>query len=268
MHLYVRGRPPKKDTWKKKNEGSKGSKSKSKGKSIVCYECQEEGHYKRQCPKLRQGENKNKDSTSEGKNANIVYNEDNSYVLTIAPDSCDSGWILDTGCSFHMTPNRDWIQDYEEFDGGSVLMGNHAACKVVGIGSVRIKMKDGSVLDLKGVRHIPELKKNPISLGNQGYGVSIRQGVLKITKGNLIVFKGKKKEAGLYRLDGAQEICLAISSIKDSTRLWHLRLRHMSQRGLEELWRQGALGDQIFSELEFCKHCVMGKSTRVNFDTS
>ena len=65
-----------------------------------------------------------------------------------------------------MTPNRDWIQDYEEFDGGSVLMGNHAACKVMGISSVRIKMKDGLVLGLKGVRHIPELKKEPDLFGD------------------------------------------------------------------------------------------------------
>ena len=43
-------------------------------------------------------------------------------------------------------------------------MGDHAVFKVVGIGSVRIKMKDGLTLELKGVRHIPNLKKNWIAL--------------------------------------------------------------------------------------------------------
>ena len=72
----------------------------------------------------------------------------------------------------------------------------------------------------------------------------------------------------IYILDGAQDICLAISSIKNSTRLWHLRLCHMSQKGLEELRRQGVLRDPKLSELEFCKYCVMRKSTRLSFDTS
>ena len=44
-------------------------------------------------------------------------------------------------------------------------MGNNAACKVIGIGSVRLKMSDGIIRELDNVRHIPELKRNLISLG-------------------------------------------------------------------------------------------------------
>ena len=43
-------------------------------------------------------------------------------------------------------------------------MGNDAPCKIVGIGSVKIKMYDGVVRTLTEVRHVPELKKNLISL--------------------------------------------------------------------------------------------------------
>ena len=39
------------------------------------------------------------------------------------------------------------------------------SCKVIGIGTVRIKMHDGIVRNLKDVRHVPHLKKNLISLG-------------------------------------------------------------------------------------------------------
>lgn len=36
---------------------------------------------------------------------------------------------------------------------------------VAGIGSVRLKLSNGSVKILLGVRHVPELKRNLISLG-------------------------------------------------------------------------------------------------------
>ena len=45
------------------------------------------------------------------------------------------------------------------------LMGNNASCKVMGIGSVRVKMFDGIVRLLRNVRHVPDMKKNFISLG-------------------------------------------------------------------------------------------------------
>jgi hypothetical protein len=44
-------------------------------------------------------------------------------------------------------------------------MGNDISSKVVGIGSIRIKMFDGTVKILTDVRHVPDLRKNLISLG-------------------------------------------------------------------------------------------------------
>lgn len=44
-------------------------------------------------------------------------------------------------------------------------MQNDAACKVVGIGAIKIKMFNGVIRTLTEVRHVPNLKKNSISLG-------------------------------------------------------------------------------------------------------
>ena len=41
-------------------------------------------------------------------------------------------WILNYGCTFHMTPNRDWFFTYKPVHKGAVLMGNNASCKVAG----------------------------------------------------------------------------------------------------------------------------------------
>ncbi|KAH9779137.1 Integrase catalytic domain-containing protein [Citrus sinensis] len=55
---------------------------------------------------------------------------------------------------------------------------------------------------------------------------------------------------------------------EESTRLWHLRLGHMSVKGLKELEKQGVLGNDKIEELDFCEDCVFGKSTRHSFKHS
>ena len=101
--------------------------------------------------------------------------------------------FLTRGCSFHMTPHKEFFSTYEKVDGGSVTLGNDDTCKVVGIGSIAIKMHDGVIRVLNDVRHVPGLKKNLISLGTldiHGCRCTCEGGVLKITKGSLIFDDG------------------------------------------------------------------------------
>ena len=62
-------------------------------------------------------------------------------------------------------PKREWFSTYKPYNGGSVLVGNDAVCKTVGIGNIRIRIFDGQVRTLTNVRHVPDLKKNLLSLG-------------------------------------------------------------------------------------------------------
>ncbi|GKB36234.1 hypothetical protein Tco_0881176, partial [Tanacetum coccineum] len=39
--------------------------------------------------------------------------------------------IFDSGCSGHMTGNKDQLEDFEEFNGGSVTFGGSKGYKVV-----------------------------------------------------------------------------------------------------------------------------------------
>ena len=43
-------------------------------------------------------------------------------------------------------------------------MGNNMPCKTIGIGSIKIRIHDGIVRTLSNVQHVPDLKKNLISL--------------------------------------------------------------------------------------------------------
>ena len=80
-------------------------------------------------------------------------------------------------------------------NGRKVLMGNDVAYKVIGIETIQIKMHDGLVRTLTDVRHVSELKKNLISLRtfySNGCIYKATDGVLKISKGSLIMMKWKK----------------------------------------------------------------------------
>jgi hypothetical protein len=72
---------------------------------------------------------------------------------------------MDTSVSQHMTPNRDWFESYEP-SSDNVLMGNSNLYKVVGVDMIKIKFHDDKIRRLTGVRHIPDLSKNLISLGS------------------------------------------------------------------------------------------------------
>ena len=72
-------------------------------------------------------------------------------------------------------------------------MGDDRPYNIKGIGTVHILMFDGMVRELKNVRYVPQLKRNLISvsaLKALGLKVSIRDGVLKMVKGLMVVLKG------------------------------------------------------------------------------
>jgi len=65
-----------------------------------------------------------------------------------------------------MTPHRDWFCTYEPVLEGSVFMRNDHALKIVGVGAVKIKLLDGSIRTLQGVRHVKGLRKICCLLGS------------------------------------------------------------------------------------------------------
>ena len=54
-------------------------------------------------------------------------------------------WLLDLGCTYHICPKKEWFSTNKPYDGGSVLMGNDAVCKTVGIDNIRMRMFDRQV---------------------------------------------------------------------------------------------------------------------------
>lgn len=69
------------------------------------------------------------------------------------------------------------------------------------------------------------------------------------------------KICGLYILDGSiiiGHVFVASQNLIDKYKLWHLRLRSVSERCLFELVKQGLLGSQKLNKLEFYDNRILG----------
>ncbi|KAG8500899.1 hypothetical protein CXB51_002904 [Gossypium anomalum] len=148
------------------------------------------------------------------------YSDGELLVASVNDSKVSEEWILDSGCTFHMSPNRDWFTTYEIVFEGVVLIGNNASCKITGVRTIKVKMFDGVVRTLSDVRH-----------------------------GSTIT--------------GDAAVASSSLSDDDITKIWHMRLGHMSENGMVELSKRGLLDGQGICKLNFCEHCVFGKQKRV-----
>ncbi|KAH0653063.1 hypothetical protein KY289_030741 [Solanum tuberosum] len=156
-------------------------KSRVNKKNAECWSCHKKGRFERDYPMSKSKEKASSSIVEQ------VHDFDDDYVLAT---SCNNGvydnkWGLDSGCTMHMTFRRDWFSSHET-SGGTVLMGNNAICKIVGIGLVRVRCHDGIVRTITEVCHYPDMKKNLIfwgTLDKQGYKYMNEGRTMKVTKG-------------------------------------------------------------------------------------
>src|SRR5205809_5561288 len=124
-------------------------------------------------------------------------------------------------------------------------MGNNVECNIIGTENIRMRMFDGQVRTLSNMRHVPDMRKNLLLLGAleaQGFRFSGEGGALKVSKGSMTVLKGERV-ANLYRMKGSIIAGDALVSTEKeaTTRLWHMRLGYISERGMHFLIRKVAL---------------------------
>ncbi|KAL0357378.1 UNVERIFIED_CONTAM: Retrovirus-related Pol polyprotein from transposon TNT 1-94 [Sesamum calycinum] len=178
-------------------------------------------------------------------------------------------WLLDSGCTFHMTPFKEILTNYKSDNSGSVSMANEKLCDVKGFGDVCLTFESGFKLTLKNVRHVPDLCHNLIScaaLEEEGLEGRWGKGIMKIMKGSLTVFKAEKRR-NLYVCHVKYDLLAASVLNKNDSNLWHKRLGHISMKGLELLHKHGILSGSI-NEIDFCDDCILGKQHKVHFPSS
>lgn len=244
---------------------------------IKCYFCHK-GHIKRNCPERKKTELRDYKKPREHGKADFSIGDDSyEYFETLVAtnekamtkNTEKEDWVLGSGCTFHMTSNEKWFVFYKQWDGGSVFMGNNHGCKVVGIGDVMLKLEDNREILLKNVRHIPEIRRNLISIGmldEIGCLISVYEGFLKVSKNSKTVLEAPKLNclSIMKSVLSKDHVLIAQSEKDEEFELWHRKLSHISEGGLKELLKQGVATRIFVSADSFFANATKNVS-RVSF---
>ena len=119
------------------------------------------------------------------------------------------------------------------------------------------------------MRYIPQVKKNLISVGALkalGHGISIRDGVLKMTRGSMVVLKGVRHN-NLHYLIGSTvtgRVTTYIFSGYVCIHIWHMRPGHTGEKSLQALAKKKSLKCASTCNMELDGYDVLDKKTKVN----
>ncbi|VFQ71427.1 unnamed protein product [Cuscuta campestris] len=151
----------------------------------------------------RKDKNENFEQKPEEKNTTALASSDDDLfvigdhgLLNVACDDCT--WVIDSGASYHITSHREYFSSYTSGDFGHVRMGNDGSSKIIGMGDVCLETSTGCRLVLRDVRHVPDIRLSLISAGlldDEGYANKFCDGRWKLSRGSLIMARGKKQNS-------------------------------------------------------------------------
>lgn len=112
-------------------------------RKVTCYNCYKKGNFAKQCraPKKQQtyresnlyGGDRRSD-TPQGSVFNIGVDDEIEALVADA----ETTWLMDSGASMHMSPNRNIFTTFREICNLTVKLGNNDELSVKGIGTVQI----------------------------------------------------------------------------------------------------------------------------------
>jgi len=193
----------------KKGQSSKTkSDPKGKGKAIAlsiqkpetsklspCFFCKRGGHMKKDCNKYKAWLAKREGTTS------LVCYESNF----VNNHNFHNTWWIDSGSTIHISTVMQGFQSIRKPSDGElcVYSGNKMASSVEGVGTFRLVLDTGYILDLEKTFFIPSFSKNLVSvprLSPQGFEFQFKNFSLMIIKDSVLVGSGKLVD-GLFSLD-------------------------------------------------------------------
>ncbi|CAJ2679244.1 unnamed protein product [Trifolium pratense] len=260
-----RGRSQKKEP----KGGRENSRSKSKGRyeNMECNYCHKSGHIQKYCyqwrkdnkgkkgkQKQRDREDHDDDRVTTAINDDLVILRDHESINLVSDESM---WIVDSGATLHVTPRKEFFTSYTSGDFGGLKMGNDGVAKVIGVGDICLQTNMGMQLLLRDVKHAPDVRFNLISvhmLDDCGYDNHFGSGKWKLSKGNLVVARGEKTSKLYWTKALVARDSVNVIDMKAS--LWHRRLSHISEKGLNVLAKKDVLPGLKNAYLEKCSHCM------------
>jgi hypothetical protein len=231
---------------------------------VECYHCHKKGHYRSECWSLQ---GKPRQQPVEQTNAAWGARYQNEFAHQVGYGKPEhQEWVLDSGCTRHMTFDRGHFIDFEKHT-GTVTMADGKALTVQGGGTIEVPIQ-GKMTQITGVIYVPAIGFNLLSvsqLGEKGMACNFTGNSATLSRNGCRVATAVKKGMTYVLKAQANEIAAPVSdrSEEATAELWHQRLGHPGERKLE-LFKSGAV-EGIPQGLQHvdCETCKMTKSTHV-----
>ncbi|KAH7850454.1 hypothetical protein Vadar_033225 [Vaccinium darrowii] len=211
--------------------------------------------------------------------ASSTVTEKSETALAAVPNrgaiNYNDDWIVDSGCSNHMTGDKKKLSNLSAYKGYRVVVtSNNSKLPITHIGKTVINPRfSPSEVKLQDVCHVPGMKKNLLSVSQL------------TSSGNYVVFGPKEvkvyqslKLVGTPIMEGRRlesiYVMLAESAYVDKTRknetadLWHARLGHVSYHKLKIMMKKTMLKDLPQLDVRedvICAGCQYGKAHQLPY---
>nr|GFA13212.1 retrovirus-related Pol polyprotein from transposon TNT 1-94 [Tanacetum cinerariifolium] len=182
-------------------------------------------------------------------------------------------FIIDFGCSKHMTGNLKLLINFVEKFLGTVKFGNDQIAPILGYGD----LVQGAIT-IKRVYYVKGLNHNLFSVGqfcDADLEVAFRKSTFFIRhlKGNDLL--SGSRETDLYSItlqdtNSPNPICLVAKETSSQSWLWHRRLSHLNFDTINLLSKNDimvGLPKMKFVKDHLCSSCELGKAKRKSFHT-
>lgn len=95
--------------------------------------------------------NMDNDDDDDGETAVAIEQLETGNALNVSVDESNNEWVIDSGCTHHMTSRRDWFVEFSEKNASKVLLGDYHSVETLRTGTIRVNTHGGSVKYLKNV---------------------------------------------------------------------------------------------------------------------
>ncbi|GJU90066.1 retrovirus-related pol polyprotein from transposon TNT 1-94 [Tanacetum coccineum] len=182
-------------------------------------------------------------------------------------------FIVDSGCSKHMTGNLKLLTNFVEKFLGTVKFGNDQIAPILGYGD----LVQGTIT-IKRVYYVEGLNHNLFSVGqfcDADLEVAFRKSTCYIRdlKGNDLLTGSRGTDLysiTLQETSTPNPICLMAKATSSQAWLWHRRLSHLNFNTINLLSKNNivtGLPKLKFIKDHLCSSCELGKAKRKSFHT-
>src|ERR1044072_2337374 len=236
---------------------------------IQCHNCKKYGHYSREC--------RARSVNVRDSHARVAETKDEMKMVlttchTVAAEKNENQWLLDTGCSNHLSGNKELFSDLDEKFHATVKLGDNSKLEVLGKGKVAIRLKDGSLNYISDVFYAPGIYQNLLSVGQlaeKGYDLKFNKGGCTIKDAEMgLITKTSMSRNRLFPMNIKYDadICCKAAADNDNW-LWHMRLGHFNFESIKFLARKKWVTGLPFIKTpdQLCEACVVSKKHRDPF---